>query len=96
MKPNHHEANNHEVLVQEPVQNTPHQLCLHLIQSVLQDDQIIEVVTLLHTPENQNLFLCSACPDHFLLKRKSSPITGLECPREFLKVKVHRFHDNGT
>ena len=29
-------------------------------------------------------------------KRKSSPVTGLECPRGFQEVKVPRFHDNGT
>jgi len=27
---------------------------------------------------------------------KSSPVTGLECPRGFQKVKVPRFHDSGT
>jgi hypothetical protein len=27
---------------------------------------------------------------------KSSPVTGLEWPRGFQKVKVPRFHDNGT
>ena len=27
---------------------------------------------------------------------KSSPVTGLECPRRFQEVKVPRFHDNGT
>jgi len=27
---------------------------------------------------------------------ESSPITGLEWPREFQKVKVPRFHENGT
>jgi hypothetical protein len=27
---------------------------------------------------------------------KSSPITGLECPRGFQEVKVPRFHDDGT
>jgi hypothetical protein len=27
---------------------------------------------------------------------KSTPVTGLEWPRGFQEVKVHRFHDNGT
>jgi len=30
------------------------------------------------------------------VKRKSSPVTGLEWPRGFQEVKVPRFHDNGT
>ena len=29
-------------------------------------------------------------------KGKSSPITGLECPTGFQKVKAPRFRDNGT
>jgi len=29
-------------------------------------------------------------------KMYSSPVTGLEWPRRFQKVKVPRFHDNGT
>jgi hypothetical protein len=29
-------------------------------------------------------------------KVKSSPVTGLEWPRELQEVKVLRFHDNGT
>jgi hypothetical protein len=31
-----------------------------------------------------------------LIPCKSSPVTGLEWPREFQEVKVPRFHDNGT
>ena len=31
-----------------------------------------------------------------ILKRQSSPVTGLEWPRGFHEVKVPRFHDNGT
>jgi len=31
-----------------------------------------------------------------IIKKQSSPVTGLEWPRVFQKVKVHRFHDNGT
>jgi hypothetical protein len=30
------------------------------------------------------------------LIRYSSPVTGLECPRAFLEIKVPRFHDNNT
>ena len=30
------------------------------------------------------------------LKKKSSPVTGLEWPRGFQGVKVPRFHNNGT
>jgi hypothetical protein len=29
-------------------------------------------------------------------KKQSSPITGLEWPREFQEFKVPSFHDNGT
>jgi hypothetical protein len=32
----------------------------------------------------------------WLKKRDSSPVTGLEYPRGFQKIKVPRFHDNGT
>jgi hypothetical protein len=30
------------------------------------------------------------------VKRRSSPVTGLEWPRGFQEVMVPRFHDNGT
>jgi hypothetical protein len=30
------------------------------------------------------------------MERYSSPVTGLEWSRGFQKVKVYRFHDNGT
>jgi len=32
----------------------------------------------------------------FVPKKKCSPVTGLEWPRGFQEVKVHKFHDNGT
>jgi hypothetical protein len=31
-----------------------------------------------------------------VVKAKAVHVTGLEWPRGFQKVKVHRFHDNGT
>jgi hypothetical protein len=31
-----------------------------------------------------------------LIGQESSPVTGLEWPREFHEVKVPRFHDNDT
>ena len=34
--------------------------------------------------------------NHENVMQKSSPVTGLEWPRGFQKVKVPRFHDNGT
>jgi hypothetical protein len=35
-------------------------------------------------------------PNNTQATSKSSTVTGLEEPRGFQEVKVHRFHDNGT
>ena len=36
------------------------------------------------------------CGVWMVIKRSSSPVTGLEWPRGFQEVKVPRLHDNGT
>ena len=61
-------------------------------------------------PINTMLWICGLCLQYHLTDTraiaftamrtsshvKSSPITGLEWRRGFQKVKVLRFHDNGT
>ena len=43
-----------------------------------------------------NIFCTNKVAILCYVKMKSSPVTGLEWPREFQELMVPRFHDNGT